>query len=172
MDWLFRKRVLWPVMAVLAPGIFLQIAYRTGKVWQILDEPILPLIGIIAAVLVVVALLAMRKAEDGQEISTIFIIVVGGGGMFSLISVLGYLVFFNAQLDNTGVSRTHQVKIVEVVRERGMKWTVEVESWRQPGGTEEIWVPSELVKQGKEVVVTTREGFFGFEWISDVDRAP
>ena len=50
MDWLARhkKPLLWSLVVLLAPGVALAIGYRSVRVWQMLDEPLLPMIGIIA----------------------------------------------------------------------------------------------------------------------------
>lgn len=173
MDWIARhkKPLLWGLVVLLTPGVLLAIGCQSGKVWEIVDEPILSMIGVIALVMTPFTLVAMRFAEDWTERSVLFVLVFLGGGCFVLISSFGWLVFLNARLDDGG-ARSHHVKIVDVVRTRGTKFTVEVESWRHPGDTEEIWVPAELAKQGKRLFVMTRDGFFGFEWIAEVDGAP
>lgn len=165
---------LWSAIAVAAvvviAGGTLVLDYT---VRQMLDVPLWPVLVVVVAVSLVVTLALCVRArldEAGAYFGAVaFVVMVDT--LVVATALYGYMTAFNAWFDDSP-PRMHTVEVRELGYRRGSKQTIDVDSWRTPGGRESFWAPVDrLVSKPKRVVVTTHAGYFGYEWISDVAPA-
>lgn len=160
-------------VAVVVLGLFVAGALLTGQSlrhWQMVDSQMGPLLLIAALVMLVIAVLVARRVRTWKTRIKAFLAIgfLGTGGLTLIL--FGHLGACNALLDDSASSH-HRVKVLEMSKMRRGRRLVEVESWRVPGEREWFYASADVVEASTELIVTTRSGALGFEWIDDVRAA-
>ena len=137
--------------------------------WQTVDFPFTPVIGIQVLTLPVAALLFAIRGETTKSRAARFFSVLGIGAPFATMFLFGHLCTWNALLDDSPPIE-HRVDVLDAGRKARGQRRLEVPSWRAPGEREVLWI-SVGVADSPTLIVTTRAGALGYEWIDDV-RAP
>lgn len=108
------------------------------------------------------------RSSSHKELALVLFFSVAG---FPLAGAGGEM-FLNGWLDRSGYSR-HDVKVLNKYFSKSDKSTTYyavVESWREGRATEKLSVPSGFYNQLEggitRLIVTTRAGRFGFEWLA------
>ena len=164
--WALRIAIgLWAVGVVLA-GVLLLFHPR----WQMLDPPYAG-VGLFVAPPVVATIVVIFRAwkERGPRIGATAGVI--NLGLFTFASFTwGLIPFMNAALDDSAAVE-HRVRIMTRMRKRASMRAVGVTSWRGDVDLESITVDADVVDGRDEVIVTTRRGGLGFEWVERVRRA-
>lgn len=144
-----------------------------APLWQVVDMPWFGIGAVIVAVGAVVgAVIVLRIDQTWRSRLTIFALFLVGSVFVTLLAG-NVMRGCNAWLDGSK-GKTYTVPVRERVRkQKGLRQRLAVESWRRVGGQEWIYVPDELYDRTPDrVVITTRDGFFGWTWVESVTRAP
>ena len=152
-------------IGVAAGGFILIFGYMNR---QLLDPPLGIFYVVVPAILIVSFAIGIRLKTWGERFG-VFAGIAWVGMAGSAVLLFGYLPALNAWLDDSS-SQTHRAEIVEKRRKKGSRIPIRVESWRVAGDREFMWAPASLVKDATHVTITTRAGFFGFEWVDKIAR--
>jgi hypothetical protein len=160
-----RSKIVASVVgAFVVTGLVLLLCHPT---WQMLDPPY-EIVALLLSPLVLAALIAMFRAWDDNRArvgGTAGILQIGLL-VFALI-VWGFLPAANAFLDDS-TPRNHVVEVRDRGRQRGSSRPVHVESWRGKAEGERLRVDADIVDGATHLIVTTRAGGLGFEWVERI----
>lgn len=101
----------------------------------------------------------------------LFASTVGAVSIFGSVAGFGWLCATNAWLDDSAPTE-RRVLVEGRIGGKGPR-RLKVDSWLHAGETEKVHVPRVVYDANPSfVIVTTRAGFFGFEWVDTVAVPP
>lgn len=156
-------------------GIFLVFGFLIAIFhYDLLVRPPWLQMGIFCAVLALAIAIPLGRAwnTDGKPVRAFLnalLLAIWFSMKVSLIILMGYIPALNACFDDSPRER-HRAKVLRFGSGK-MERYIHVESWRG-NESEFIHVSKDLARARPErVVVTTRAGFLGFEWVVSVVAA-
>ncbi len=137
--------------------------------WQPIDLPWKPMVAIGLPLCCLGALIVASRGETPRARGKRFLVALGVGAPFATLFLFGHLCAWNAWLDDSPPIE-HRVDVLEAGRKARGQRRLEVPSWRAPGEREVLWISIDF-DDAPTLIVTTRAGFLGYEWMDDV-RVP
>ncbi|HEU0036240.1 MAG TPA: hypothetical protein VFQ53_36755 [Kofleriaceae bacterium] len=151
-------------LAFLVVGGLLMII--GSRRWQMVHTPFVPSLVGGGIVVVALALLVVSKMAPGGRVR-VFLLLMVYGEVAITIGVFGYLKTINAVFDGSE-AQWHRANVIEIWKPSRGPRRIMLESWRAPGDVDHLEAPDDLDASVKEVLVNTRDGALGFEWVVSI----